>query len=92
MTEYKILTVKIERLEEWSDDGMAAGYLWEAKDIQSIFGGWLHGCCKCGVVGGLDHTITVDEHGRPTIHPSIRCGAPGCDAHYWVKDGKVTPS
>ncbi len=91
MTEYKVLEVKMERLATWADDGEAAGYLWKTFDMEGTPRGWWLGCCKCGVVGGLSHRVTVDDEGRPTVDPSIVCGYPGCGAHYYIRQGKVIP-
>ena len=46
-------------------------------------------CHKCNHGATLqNHNITWHD-GKITVHPSILCPNPKCDAHYWIKDGQV---
>lgn len=38
-------------------------------------------CPKCGIHGGLDHSIAADG----TVMPSLVCPTNGCDFHEWGK-------
>lgn len=43
-------------------------------------GNWLFACPKCGLVGYLDHTVTILLD-RISISPSIECPNPECGFH-----------
>lgn len=47
-------------------------------------------CPKCGRAAGLDdHKVSLDSQELGTIEPSLVCPCHGCDAHYFVRAGKV---
>lgn len=88
MTDYKTLEVKyMGHRDHWKTP--IYGELWQWK------GFWLMGCPACGQAATLrtskgGHTIILEED-VPTVNPSIGCPFADCDAHYFVRDGKVIP-
>lgn len=50
--------------------------------------GLLLACPLCGKWAFVEHTVTGPED-APTCHPSLRCPFPPCDAHYWIKEGRI---
>lgn len=46
-------------------------------------------CYKCGFVCGLaDHIVQIIDE-KVTLTPSVLCPIEKCQAHYFIKDGKV---
>ncbi len=86
---YQTLEVKyMGERKEWKTP--VYGELWQWNKF------WLMGCPKCGQPSTLrgskgGHTVTLDGD-KATVTPSIGCPLKPCDAHYFVRDGKVVPA
>ena len=84
MTEYRTLEITVkEPRSSWPS--RSYGELFKPDEKANY---WLLGCPACGLIAFLNHEVTVTE-GKATIDPSVIC--PECNAHYWVRDGKVQP-
>lgn len=89
MTEYETLVVKyMGERRKWKTP--IYGELWTWNDF------WLMGCPACGEAATLKgskggHTVTIDGD-KATVSPSVGCPYADCDAHYFVKNGKVIPA
>jgi len=91
MTDYKTLEVKyMGERRHWKTP--IYGEIWRWKDF------WLMGCPACGQAATLagregGHTVILEgDFDVVTVSPSIGCPFSDCDAHYFVRDGKVVPA
>lgn len=88
------MEVKFEKLETPAIPKKPKGESWLLElptpfEIDNQNSKYLLYCHKCGLYASIgNHKITWDG-GLVTIHPSIVCPNPECDAHYWIKGSQI---